>query len=209
MKRKLSDYSEETSRAYDSFPDFYEEKFQEFFDNFGKELAEKFVPLLKGKSILDVGCGPGHFGEFFQAKGLKVLGIDISPAMVTLSQKRKVSAKVLDMKDIGSLETQFSGIWASASLLHEPKSKAKEIINIFRDALVPQTGLLFISVKEGTQEGFEVRENQPGTKRWFSHFTDDEMREFLKKDFEILLSLKTNVEGKFNFLDYYARRKRA
>jgi len=43
-----------------------------------------------GKSVLDVGCGVGHFGERLQGRGIECeyLGIDISPEMISRCRER-------------------------------------------------------------------------------------------------------------------------
>ena len=46
------------------------------------------LPLVEGKSILDAACGPGKYAEILLERGAEVTGVDISPAMVRLAQKR-------------------------------------------------------------------------------------------------------------------------
>lgn len=42
----------------------------------------------RGHSLLDVGCGPGFFLEFFWESGFDVTGIDASPAMIAAARER-------------------------------------------------------------------------------------------------------------------------
>jgi SAM-dependent methyltransferase len=52
---------------------------------------------IEGKSVLDVGCGPGHYAVALAAGGAqKVLGIDFAPAMIALSQERARRQGVAD-----------------------------------------------------------------------------------------------------------------
>jgi SAM-dependent methyltransferase len=46
------------------------------------------LPDLKGKSVLDAGCGPGVYAEIFLNQGARVVAIDASPKMVALTKKR-------------------------------------------------------------------------------------------------------------------------
>ena len=47
------------------------------------------LPKLHGKSVLDLGCGPGEYFEFFlNEKCLNITAVDLSPAMVDLVKKR-------------------------------------------------------------------------------------------------------------------------
>jgi ubiquinone/menaquinone biosynthesis C-methylase UbiE len=40
-------------------------------------------------SLLDVGCGTGHFTEWFASLGLSVVGLDRAPSMLTFAQGRR------------------------------------------------------------------------------------------------------------------------
>lgn len=46
------------------------------------------LPDVAGKDILDAGCGPGAYAEEMVARGARVSGIDASPTMIALAEKR-------------------------------------------------------------------------------------------------------------------------
>ncbi len=46
------------------------------------------LPEVRGMRVLDAGCGPGHYAEMLLDRGAKVVGIDVSPAMVRLAHER-------------------------------------------------------------------------------------------------------------------------
>jgi ubiquinone/menaquinone biosynthesis C-methylase UbiE len=46
------------------------------------------LPDLKGKSVLDLGCGPGVYAEHFMNHGATVTASDISPDMIEIVQKK-------------------------------------------------------------------------------------------------------------------------
>lgn len=46
------------------------------------------LPDVNGKDVLDAGCGPGAYAEEMVARGARVTGIDASPTMVALAEKR-------------------------------------------------------------------------------------------------------------------------
>lgn len=50
-----------------------------------------------GKTILDVGCGPGHYGIALAGAGAaSVLGLDVAPRMVALAREHAQRAGVVD-----------------------------------------------------------------------------------------------------------------
>ncbi|KEI71892.1 class I SAM-dependent DNA methyltransferase [Endozoicomonas elysicola] len=58
------------------------------------------LPELQGKSILDLGCGPGAYVEHFLSQGARVTASDVSPEMVQIVQKKfgdQVTAYVADL----------------------------------------------------------------------------------------------------------------
>lgn len=46
------------------------------------------LPEVKGKHVLDAGCGPGFYAELLLEKGATVTAIDVSPKMITLTKQR-------------------------------------------------------------------------------------------------------------------------
>lgn len=67
------------------------------------------LPDLKGKSILDLGCGFGEHCKGFIKKGAaKVVGVDISEKMLEVAREENSDPRItylnMAMEDIGSLE---------------------------------------------------------------------------------------------------------
>ncbi|MHB9092549.1 MAG: class I SAM-dependent methyltransferase, partial [Chloroflexota bacterium] len=62
----------------------------------GRQIAEAEEALLSGLlacfqdagSLLDVGCGTGHFTRWFAGRGLRAVGLDPSPAMLAVANER-------------------------------------------------------------------------------------------------------------------------
>lgn len=46
------------------------------------------LPDLKGKKVLDAGCGPGVYAEIMLDRGAEVTGVDVTPKMIELARKR-------------------------------------------------------------------------------------------------------------------------
>lgn len=113
------------------------EKFQNIYDNeqFFKEYKEmrdskinanelieiptikSMLPDLKGKTILELGCGEGEMSNFFVEMGAKkVVGIDISQNMISEAKKHQcenLEFKVLPMEEISSIPGKFDIVFSS------------------------------------------------------------------------------------------------
>jgi len=46
------------------------------------------LPDVRGKAVLDAGCGPGVYSEWLANHGAAVVALDVSPRMVELAQQR-------------------------------------------------------------------------------------------------------------------------
>jgi ubiquinone/menaquinone biosynthesis C-methylase UbiE len=46
------------------------------------------LPDVEGRDVLDAGCGPGVYAEALVARGARVVGLDSSPTMLALAEKR-------------------------------------------------------------------------------------------------------------------------
>lgn len=77
---------EETIRkAYDRAAQAYASGL--FYELYDKPLDVKLLDLFAERvdpngTVLEVGCGPGEVGAYLQYKGIRTIGIDISPAMI-------------------------------------------------------------------------------------------------------------------------------
>jgi SAM-dependent methyltransferase len=70
-----------------------------------------------GDRVLDVGCGTGEDAAHLEARGVSVLAVDASPAMVAQAKSRGVEARVMRAEDLGKLGgAGFSLRGASAPL---------------------------------------------------------------------------------------------
>ncbi|HJQ67793.1 MAG TPA: class I SAM-dependent methyltransferase [Blastocatellia bacterium] len=59
------------------------------------------LPDVKGKRVLDAGCGPGVYSEWLVARGAEVVALDVSPKMVELAKQRLGRAVDVRQADLG------------------------------------------------------------------------------------------------------------
>ncbi|MEI6835736.1 MAG: class I SAM-dependent methyltransferase [Candidatus Falkowbacteria bacterium] len=149
-----------------------------------------YKTLLSGNKIIDLGCGAGRDGEHFVKDGYDYLGIDSSSEMIKIAKNRVKNGefKIMDLRNMTLPLESFDGFWASASLLHFPKTEAFSILKSFFK-LLKRDGVGFVSVKEKTKmdEGFIKEDKGGGIERYFSFYMEGEMINLLETaGFEIL-----------------------
>ncbi|MBI2449377.1 class I SAM-dependent methyltransferase [Candidatus Pacearchaeota archaeon] len=198
------DYKAETKKSYNKYTEEFSRKFDEHFKNFVMEEADIFLRHLKGKRILDIGAGPGIHSEYFRARGYNSLCIDISEEMVKLCKSKGLESEVMDAEDL-QLDETFDGIWAYTVLLHIKKSNVPSVIKKISELLKPK-GIFGLALKEGVGEEFKINDKYPGTQRWFSYFTEEEVKILYDKHFELLHLSKTHTSHGI-FANYILRKK--
>lgn len=87
---------------------------------YSDELITNWLGDLKGKSLLDVGCGTGKFCNLARKKGArKIVGTDLSPKMIEETKKQSGDAelRVIDVSK-ENIEGQFDVVICSLVLGH-------------------------------------------------------------------------------------------
>lgn len=124
----------------DSTVEYYDDNAKEYFENTINIDMLTLYSVFKGHlplnvSILDLGCGGGRDTKYFLSKGYTVTAIDASEKMCKLaSLYTGTSVKNKRIEEI-SLQNEFDGIWASASLLHIEKKVMIEALQKCINAL--------------------------------------------------------------------------
>lgn len=133
--------------------DFYDKNADQFFHDTVKAdvsvLRGRFVRELPADArVLDAGCGSGRDAKAFVDLGFNVTAFDASAEMVARAAHH-AQCPVLHMTfEEMSWDAEFDGIWASASLLHVPRTSLVSTVERCRQALRPR-GVLYTSFKYG------------------------------------------------------------
>lgn len=114
---------------------------------FEKPALFSLLPDLKGKAILDLGCGYGeNCREFIKMGAAKVTGIDISKKMLEIAQKENSAPNInylnIPMEDIGSLKEKYDVIVSSLAL-HYVQDFEGVCKNVYK--LLNENGLFIFS----------------------------------------------------------------
>lgn len=161
----------------------YYDKHADIFiaDTLHVDMTPVYKPFLKvfsGKSILDIGCGPGRDLKYFGSLGYDITGLEPSPVLAKFA-KNYSSAEVIE-SSIQNLiiDRQFDAVWACASLLHVPSNELEQAFN--KIAQVTKCGgVIYCSFKHGDFEG-----ERNG--RFFNFRTLDSLKKVLPSTLSIM-----------------------
>src|SRR3989338_8263447 len=174
-KRNPKVYAE-TRRHYNRNAAWHGKKSQSY--NWHTQL-DRFAVDLKGKKVLDAGCGTGRDIAGFIEHNVLVEGLDSSTANLRIARARfsKVKFHQGDLRNLNLGKDRFDGIWACASVLNLRKKDLPKALAKFKKTLKSE-GKLFISVKEGSGE--KMVKDEHG-QRFFSFYKITELTDQLKR----------------------------
>ncbi len=116
-----------------------------------RRLLDQFATALRGAGpCVDLGCGPGFGTRYLKDRGVDILGIDISAAM--LKQARTLHPEIrFEQGDMRTLDAPDHG-WAAAVALHclqhIPGPELQDALLEFRRVIEPG-GALLIAFQTG------------------------------------------------------------
>ena len=137
-----------------------------------KEMQDKFLQLLKGRKILDFGCGSGRDTKYFLTSGFDVTAIDGSEELCKrASEYTGIQVEHMLFQELDEVDC-YDGIWACSSILHLSKDELRTVMNKMGRALKSE-GIIYTSFKYGDFEG-----ERNG--RFFTDFSVESFENFAK-----------------------------
>jgi len=113
-----------------------------------------FIELIKRQTVVrvaDVGCGPGRVAAFMAERGLDVVGVDVSQAMLEVARTAHSNIKFEEGK-LDALPIQ-TGVLAGAvcwySIIYTPPDRLSEAFGELKRVLIPGGYLLLAFQAEG------------------------------------------------------------
>ena len=177
---KLTPQEELTIKAYDDKASDWAAKHSNAHF-WGKEM-DKFHQLLPEGKILEIGSGGGRDAKELIELGYEYTGIDVSEGLIAVAKKLNPNGKFFlkSLYELDFPENEFDGFWSSATLLHIPKERIKEVLQNIHQ-VIRKDGIGFISLKQGTGEKIE------SDNRLFAYYEKDEFKKILLQNgFEVL-----------------------
>jgi SAM-dependent methyltransferase len=129
----------------------------------------------QGRTLLEVGAGPGKDSLFFQQAGLDVTAVDLSPAMVERCRQKGLRAQAGDIREQGFASAAFDAVYSMNCLLHVPKRELPGVLGEIERVLKPR-GLFYLGLWGGRDSEGAWADDQYEPKRFFSMHTDDGVR---------------------------------
>lgn len=154
------DWADRSRASYDAVADAYVDLVARGYpardpqDRALLDLVGDLAAAVGGGPVADLGCGPGQVAGHLHARGVDVLGIDLSPRMIAIARSTHPGVRfdVGDMTRLDLPERSLSGALLWYSLIHVPDAAAPGVIARVARALRPGGPLLL-----GFQVGDEVR----------------------------------------------------
>ncbi len=101
------------------YDDFYSTDLGKDIDIVEKRLVRSMIEPLPRNLSLEIGCGTGHWTEFFSSLGFPLIAIDISEKMVQVAQAKDISQAMFFVKDAENMDFRdnyFTNVFAITAL---------------------------------------------------------------------------------------------
>jgi len=97
---------------------------------------------IEGKTVIDIGCGPGHYAVALAARGAsRVLGVDFASGMIDLARKRAEGAGVADrctftlgdfLEVTGDETFDYAVVMGFMDYIEDPLALMKKVLKVCR-----------------------------------------------------------------------------
>lgn len=167
--------------VYNAIAQKYADTFDaDFSDNPRIDVFLSHIP--RGALVIDVGCGTGAVTNYIQSKGMKVVGVDLSQAMLEIAKRNYPEIKFWqeDMRYMNYPDESFDAIWAGHSLFHLTREEFEKVLTKFC-AMLEDGGILGLVINEGEGDVDFVEPLDRNLKIPLTLYTDTELSQLLYK----------------------------
>jgi predicted TPR repeat methyltransferase len=116
----------------------------------------RFVSMLHGSVVADLGCGPGFDLAAFAALGLQTVGVDGSAAMLKIAARNSPSSMLANQDLRRSLGHRVDGLWSMFALLHIPETDLAKCFGEWRQSVTDDGPLMLALVESEVLQTREV-----------------------------------------------------
>jgi len=133
-------------------------------------------------SVLDLGCGMGHYSNYMYNKGFNVVGVDISENMIKIAKRNNsnIDFIVSDICDLSVLSKEkFDGVVLAYVLQHLSKKEVNLLFESLNQYLAHNSKIL-IFLREGNEIKEEIEPIDTKYKYIINEYSKDEISDILK-----------------------------
>ena len=143
----------DTAAGYDLVASEYANRIVHELDHkpFDRLFLDDFAGMIPAGKVLDLGCGPGHVGRYLSDKGMSIVGLDISEAMLKIARDLNpgIEFERGDMRKTGFADRSFAGVVAFYSIIHFAPGDLPTVFAEVRRILIPG-GVLALAFHVGS-----------------------------------------------------------
>jgi len=163
--------------AYDSY---YQNEAGKTIDEIEKNILAPYLNNLPTGHLLELGCGTGHWTQFFSEQGFQVTAIDNSEAMLEIAREKNIQNALFQKADASKLPFPDGSFPAIVSVIMlEFVENANQVMNEIDRVLKPGGTLVLGCLNELSELG-KNKENDPVFKHG-RFFTVEEMKQMLSR----------------------------
>ncbi len=181
----MDEFIQNTQASYDAVAARYAEEFQDEMDfkPFDRDCLDRLAREVGSLGpICDLGCGPGQIARYLHRQGAQVLGVDLSPRMITEAQRLNpdIPFHQGNMLSLPDADNAWGGIAAFYCIIHIPREQVVDALREMKRVLKPG-GVLLIT--------FHIGEEIQHVEQWwekpvdldFAYYQPAEMEAWLKE----------------------------
>lgn len=210
------DYCLKTVSTFDKFADRYAEKYfnLDIYDSYLERFANQIEP--RGASVFDLACGPGNISAYLARKrpDLKLVGVDLSEAMVEQARSRVPSAEFLvkDCRELSGLDRVFDASAFAFGLSYLADNDVKRFFASLNTTL-SDTAVLYLSTITGESSWSGYESTSTGDQIYIVYRSVSDVmkmveREGYKIDFKEVVASPANAPKSTKDLILIARREK-
>jgi ubiquinone/menaquinone biosynthesis C-methylase UbiE len=193
---KTYDFNQEA----DTYDDFYTSAYGEAVDRAEKRVIQKYITRLEPAKVLELGCGTGHWTQWFASFGFEVVGLDIAEKMLDKARQRGLDNATFisgDMMKLPFADHSFEHVFSVAafSFTTNPRKALLEAIRVLKPG-----GKLIAAVLNQDSIIGEMKANNE-TFKLAQFFTEEMLIESLSGYGDLVIDRAAHITSSLEVLD--------
>jgi len=190
-------------KVADSYDGWYDSASGAMYDHLEKKAVSRYLRQnVQGMKLLEVGCGTGHWSQFFSDCGFEVTGVDISEPMIKVAQNKNIANTSFQIADGHSLPFKDNSFDVTAAIttlefIHDAELVLREMVRCTRKP----SGRLLIGVLNALARLNRNRQQTPESLYAKARlFSPDQLKKLLSKYGQTQLCTSGFIPGQKRFL---------